>query len=101
MNDASIEEPPAEIKGSGLPVVGKTPMTQAMFKNAWKTSITVQPPATMVPISSSERSAMESPANRTPKNSSTTAMAPTRPSSSPMTAKMKSLSEAKIGRAHV
>ena len=34
MNDASIEEPPAEMKGSGLPVVGKTPMTQAMFKNA-------------------------------------------------------------------
>ena len=29
-------------------------MTQAMFKNAWKTSITVQPPATMVPISSSD-----------------------------------------------
>ena len=94
MNEAIIDVPPEEMKGSGFPVVGNTPMTQAMFRNAWNTSITVAPPAIMAPMSSAARSAMASPAYSTQKNSPMTKSAPTSPSSSPMTAKMKSLSEA-------
>ena len=94
MNEASMDVPPDEMKGKGLPVVGNTPITQAMFRNAWNTSITVQPPAIMDPISSEARSAMDRPANSTPRNSAITTSAPTSPSSSPMMAKMKSLSEA-------
>lgn len=32
--DASTDEPPDEMNGNGLPVVGKIPVAQAMFKNA-------------------------------------------------------------------
>ena len=85
-----MDVPPDEMKGSGFPVVGNTPMTQAMFRNAWNTSITVAPPAIMAPMSSEARSAMASPAYSTQKNSPMTKSAPTSPSSSPM----KSLSEA-------
>lgn len=45
--DAISEEPPDEMKGSGLPVVGRRPTTQPMFKNAWNTTMAVRPPATM------------------------------------------------------
>ena len=48
-SDARIEDPPEEMNGSGLPVVGRSPVAQAMFKNAWATSITVRDPAIMQP----------------------------------------------------
>lgn len=43
------DEPPDEMKGKGLPVVGAMPMTHAMFKNAWNTHIVVSPAATNAP----------------------------------------------------
>ena len=50
MNEAIIDVPPEEMKGSGFPVVGNTPMTQAMFRYACNTSIPVAPPAIMAPM---------------------------------------------------
>ena len=42
-------EPPEERKGKGLPVVGARPITQQMFKKAWKTSMVVHAPAIIAP----------------------------------------------------
>ena len=54
----------------------------------------VQPPASMALKLSGAVRAMRMPAYRNTRNNPMTASAPTKPSSSPMTAKMKSLSEA-------
>ena len=52
MSDAKMDEPPDEMNGRGLPVVGNTPIAHAMFKNAWKTRAIVSPPAIIVEKSS-------------------------------------------------
>ena len=69
MNVAISEEPPDEMNGSGLPVVGKRPTTQPMFKNAWNTSIMVQLPATMVPNAVDAALAMRMPEYNSAMNS--------------------------------
>ena len=52
MSDAKMDEPPDEMNGRGLPVVGNTPIAHAMFKNAWKTRAIVSPPAIIMEKSS-------------------------------------------------
>ena len=93
INVAMSDEPPDEMNGSGLPTTGNQPMTMAMLRNAWNTIMMVQPPATMVPKLSGAVRAMRMPAHSTSRNSAITASAPTSPSSSPMMAKMKSVSD--------
>lgn len=63
-SEAIIDDPPDEMNGSGLPVVGKTPMALPMFKNAWATSMIESPPASMAPIPSSAFRAICRPAQR-------------------------------------
>ena len=91
MNDAMSEEPPEEMNGSGLPVVGNTPIAQPMFRNAWNTMTVANELHTMRPNKLVEVRPMRKAANRNATNSTITAMAPTRPNSSPTMAKMKSL----------
>ena len=55
--------------------------------------MTVKPPATMAPKLSAAERAMRMPAYRNSRNKTTTASAPTSPSSSPMMANMKSVSD--------
>ena len=56
------DEPPDEMNGRGLPVVGNTPMTHPMLRNAWNTSMIVQLPAIMAPKLSGADRAMRMPA---------------------------------------
>ena len=92
MNVAISEEPPDDTNGRGLPVVGTSPMTQPMFKNAWNTIMMVQLPATMEPKREFEARAMRRPANSSAKKSTMTSNAPIMPSSSPMMENTKSVS---------
>ena len=46
-SDMTSDEPPYDMNGSGLPVMGKASITLAMFRNAWNTSATVSAPATV------------------------------------------------------
>ena len=39
----SSDEPPALTNGSGMPLVGSSPSTTLMLKNAWNAIITVMP----------------------------------------------------------
>lgn len=41
---ASMEEPPTEKNGSGLPVMGKSEIAQPILRYAWNTSIVVKHP---------------------------------------------------------
>ena len=84
MNDDQSDEPPDEMNGSGFPVVGRMPVAQAMFRNAWNTSMTVRLDAMRRPNSSGAPSAILKPAYRNARNSTMTAKAPMKPSSSPM-----------------
>ena len=68
-------------------------MAQPMFKNAWKVMAMTQLPAAMAPKLSGAARTMRMPDHRNTRNSATTNSAPTMPSSSPMIAKMKSLSD--------
>ena len=87
-----MAEPPEEMKGRGLPVVGSIPSTQPMLRKAWKTSMSVQPPAIMPPKRSGALRAIFSPEYSTAQKSPTMTRAPANPISSPMMAKMKSVS---------
>ena len=91
-SDATTDDPPDEMNGRGLPVVGNNPVAQAIFKNAWPTSMQVRPPAIIVPKSSLARLAISKPHTSTATKSAMTNSAPTRPSSSPIIEKMKSVS---------
>lgn len=86
-----IEEPPALTSGSGIPVMGMSPVTAAMFMSAWATTMAVSPPAMSLPNGSFASMAIRMPAYANTRNASTTTAVPTSPSSSPMTAKMKSV----------
>ena len=94
MNVAMSDEPPDETNGKGLPVVGRSPTTQPMLRNAWNTSISVQLPATMAPKASAAALAMRMPAYSKTRNSAMTTSAPTMPSDSTtfdVTARMTSV----------
>ena len=79
------------MKGSGLPVSGKMPVTPAMLRNAWNSMSTVSEAANKL----AERSprlrasnAMRRPQYAKNTNSPMSTMQPKNPSSSPMMAKM-------------
>lgn len=91
-SEESNDEPPDEIKGRGLPVVGNKPTTHDIFKNAWNTIITVRPAASKEPNGVLAWLAIRKPPRMNTKKATITRSAPTRPNSSPMIAKMKSVS---------
>lgn len=85
------EEPPYEMNGSVMPVMGTRLATTAMFSQDWKASHAVIPVARSAPAVSGARSAMRMPLNARSRNSTTTASVPRSPSSLPSTAKIESV----------
>lgn len=79
------------MNGRVMPVIGTSAATTAMFTQAWKTSHTVTPVASRVPVSSGAESAMRTPLKAMTRKRSTTVSVPSRPSSSPSTAKIESV----------
>lgn len=79
------------MKGSVMPVSGTSAATTAMFIQAWNTIHTVTPVASNAPVMSGAESAMRVPLNAMTRKSSTTLSVPSRPSSSPRTAKIESV----------
>ena len=87
----SSDDPPALTNGSGIPLVGSSPSTTLMLKNAWNAIIVVSPIATKAPKRSGARIAVRSPRQVMTQKQATTTVEPISPSSSAMTLKMKSL----------
>ena len=85
------EEPPKEMKGRGIPVTGRSPTTAPMLITAWLVTQVVTPTASRLPNRSGARVAARSPYQARAKKSPRRRTAPTRPSSSPTTEKMKSV----------
>ena len=85
------DEPPYEMNGSVIPVIGTRLVTTAMFNQAWKASHAVIPVASSAPAVSGARSAMRMPLNARNRNKKTTLSVPRSPSSLPRTAKMESV----------
>ena len=75
-----------------MPVVGNKPTTHDMFRKAWNTIITVRPADNKEPNCVLAWLAMRKPPRINTKKAMITRSAPTKPSSSPMIAKMKSVS---------
>src|SRR5690606_31084695 len=86
------EEPPAEMKGSGTPSTGSSPSTTAMFTSAWPMIHTIAMLVARRAKGSTWRRMMRTKHTVSTAKRATTSRAPTSPSSSPMTAKMKSVS---------
>ena len=84
------DDPPALTNGSGTPVMGRMPITAPMLTNACMQNQAVTPIASSRPNRSGACRAMRTPMMPSSTNSPTTTIDPTRPSSSPMMAKMKS-----------
>ena len=84
------DEPPALMNGSVMPVTGRSATTTPMFTNAWMQSHAVIPPASSAPNVSGARIAVRMPATARMPNNAITTVAPRKPNSSPMIAKMKS-----------
>lgn len=61
MSPTQSDEPPYEMNGSVMPVIGIRLATTAMFTHAWNTNQVVTPVATSAPIASGARSAMRTP----------------------------------------
>ena len=87
----STDDKPWDTSGSGTPVIGTTPTTAPMFTTAWTTIHEVIAAEQNRLNESGARRATRSPANASPPYIAVTQSVPIRPSSSPMTAKMKSL----------
>src|SRR5581483_7527682 len=85
------DEPPNDTNGRGTPVIGSMPMTAPMLMIACTTTQAVTPDATSMPNRSGARVAVRTPNTARAANRATMRMAPSRPSSSPMMAKMKSV----------
>ena len=58
MNDAMIAEPPYDMNGSGMPVIGMMPIVMPMFSNTWNAKIASTPTASSVPKKSDDSSAV-------------------------------------------
>ena len=84
-------DPPALMNGSGIPVTGMRAVTTIMLMNACATSQVVMPHATRPENVSGALIAIRYPWYAMTMKSATTAKVPTRPHSSPMIAKMKSV----------
>ena len=87
----SSEVPPLLMKGSGIPVVGRTLVTAAMLMKAWMQIQPTIPPASRAPKASGARIEARTPRQPSRKKAVMTARQPMSPSSSPMIAKMKSV----------
>ena len=74
-----------------MPLVGIRPSTTLMLTNACSTSIIVMPSARNAPKLSGARIAVRRPRQAITQKHSTTSVAPIRPVSSEITAKMKSV----------
>ncbi len=74
-----------------MPLVGSRPSTTLMFTNACSTSIIVMPIARNAPKPSGARNAVRMPRHAITEKHTRTTLAPTRPVSSEITAKMKSV----------
>ena len=86
------------MKGSGMPVIGTSPMVMAMLTNTCTAKSTVTPTASNVPKRSRARPATRMPFHSTKPNRPSTEMLPRKPFSSAMTEKMKSLCATARGR---
>jgi hypothetical protein len=82
------DEPPAETNGSVIPVTGSSVTTTPMFTNAWTHRYAVSPAASSAPNVSGAAREMRIPRQASRTNATTTSVAPTKPNSWPMTAKM-------------
>ena len=87
----SSAEPPYDTSGSGTPMTGSRPSTAPMLTSAWPMIQAVTPAVAIRTKGSSLRTASRKQAQASTANSASTASVPTRPSSSPMIAKMKSV----------
>ena len=85
------DEPPAETNGSGMPVSGAIPSTAARLMVACPQTSAVRPAARSFPKGSRQRIAMRKPAKANAAKPQITSAEPTRPSSSPTTAKIMSV----------
>jgi len=61
MSPTQSDDPPYEMNGSVMPVIGIRLATTAMFTHAWNTSQVVMPVAMSAPIASGARSAIRTP----------------------------------------
>ena len=86
-----MDEPPYEMNGSVIPVIGSRLATTAMFTQAWKAIQTVTPVARRPPTASGAPIAMRMPLKAMTRNSATTTSVPRSPSSFPRTAKIESV----------
>ena len=82
----SSDEPPKLTNGSGMPLVGSSPSTTLMLKNACTTTIAVSPSARNAPKRSGARIAVRRPRQAMTQKQASTSVVPSSPSSSPMTA---------------
>src|SRR5262245_5889574 len=90
-SETIIAEPPYDTNGRVSPLVGSAPSATPMLSSPCTTMRLVNPKARSEPNSSGWRAAMRRPRNATSAKSARTTPAPTRPSSSPITEKMKSV----------
>ena len=61
MRPTQSDDPPYEMNGSVIPVIGTRLATTAMFTQAWNTSHVVMPAARSAPVASRARSAIATP----------------------------------------
>ena len=61
MSPTHSDDPPYEMKGNVMPVIGTRLATTAMFTQAWNTSHVVMPAARSAPVASRARSAIAMP----------------------------------------
>ena len=85
------EDPPKEMNGSGIPVTGSTPITAPTLMIVSDVIQATMASASRPPNRSGARVAARSPNQASAPSRASTATAPTSPSSSPMTEKMKSV----------
>ena len=76
------DDPPALTNGSGMPLVGSSPSTTLMLKNAWNAIIVVNPIAMKAPNRSGARIAVRRPRQVMTQKQATTTVEPISPSSS-------------------
>src|SRR5688572_7510628 len=82
----TIDDPPYEMNGSGIPFVGTNESTTLILKSAWATMLVTIPILSNIPNLSGASRAVRMPRQRNSANIATTVSAPTNPNSSPTTA---------------
>ncbi len=88
---ATIDEPPWLMNGVVRPVSGSRRVTPPMIANTWRANTSDRPADSSLPNGSFELSAVRRPRATMSPYTRITAIRPTRPSSSPIAAVMKSL----------